>query len=42
MQAQPGQPAQPVAGFIDTIQRHEVDSLFANQNQLLTLAKDLR
>lgn len=37
----PGQaPPQPV--MVDTIRRHEVDAILANQNQMLAAAREIR
>lgn len=39
--AQPQQPGQPPVQMIDTIRRHEVDSVLQNQNSILSTARDL-
>lgn len=42
-QVPPGQvPPPPMGANLDTIRRHEVDSLFNNQNQILSTARELR
>ncbi|XP_067003335.1 protein ERGIC-53 [Anabrus simplex] len=40
--AQGGQPGQPQLQFVDTIRRHEVDAVLANQNTILSAAKELK